>query len=435
MHTNILWFRKNLRIHDNPALLRASESSAERLICVFIYDEIIHYEQHGVQSLGPYRAKFLWDSLIELKQSLQALGNDLIILKGDATEVLEDLVEQSNTKTIIAPHECGYCEQLQDTAIQKFCNLEIVGGATLLNIDSLPSEPASLPNSYVLFRRIIETNWDEQPWAVSECCGSPRKLPAQPNNLTLDSVTSDPIDDSCQASDKAVITFTGGETAALERLNTYLWVGNSLENHKETRNQLLGSNYSSKLAPWLANGCLSARQVFLEIRRFEKERFQNESTRWLICQLLWRDYYHFASYKHGVDLFLGGGMRGQSCLKKKIAIDECETIQKWCHGKTGQRFVDANMTELLQTGFMSNRGRQSVSLYLIRELGLDWRLGASWFERYLIDFEPCNNYGNWNFQAGVGHDIKKCNGFKIEEEARKHDPEGLYQDYWLGSSS
>jgi len=434
MYTNILWFRKNLRIHDNPALLKASRASA-RLVCVFIYDEVIHYEQHGVRSLGPYRAKFLWDSLIELRQALLAIGNDLIILKGDATEELEKLAKHVHAKTIIAPHESGHCEQLQDTAIKKFCELEIVGGATLLDINELPSEPASLPNSYVLFRRIVETNWDDKPWAVPVCCEAPSMLPAQPENLTVETLDNNPVTNSRAPSDKAVVTFTGGEKAALARLQHYLWESNGLENYKETRNQLLGSDYSSKLAPWLANGCLSARHVYHEVRRYEKERLQNESTRWLICQLLWRDYYHFASFKHGADLFLGGGMRGQSCSKKKVSINDSEAIHKWCHGKTGQRFVDANMTELLETGYMSNRGRQSVALYLIREQGLDWRLGASWFEHYLVDFEPCNNYGNWNFQAGIGHDIKKCNGFKIEEEARKHDPKGSYQDYWLGSSS
>ena len=121
MQTNILWFRKNLRLHDNPALLRASESS-ERLICVFVYDEVIHYEQHGVQSLGPYRANFLWESLVALRGALQKLGNELIILKGDAADVLKDLVTQTNAKKIFAP------------------------------------------NSYIWFRRMIETNWDEQPW-------------------------------------------------------------------------------------------------------------------------------------------------------------------------------------------------------------------------------------------------------------------------------
>ena len=434
MQTNILWFRKNLRTHDNPALLRASQSS-ERLLCVFIYDEIIHYEQHGVQSLGPYRAKFLWESLTELKTSLQALGNDLIILKGDAAEVLEELAKQVDAKTIIAPHECGYCEQLQETAVNKFCELEIIGGTTLLDINKLPLEPASLPNSYPLFRRIIETDWDNQPWAIAECCDTPQKLPPQPDNNTPNVIDTNPVEDSQTASSKAVMTFRGGESAALERLNDYFWVSSGLESHKETRNQLLGDNYSSKLSPWLANGCLSPRHVYHEIRRFEKERLQNESTRWHICQLLWRDYYHFASYKHGSDLFLGGGMRGQSCSKKKISIEESEAIKNWCNGETGQRFVDANMTELKETGCMSNRGRQSVALYLVRTLGVDWRLGASWFEHYLLDFEPCNNYGNWNFQAGIGHDLKKCNGFKIADEANKYDPEGTYQDYWLGSSS
>ena len=434
MPTNILWFRKNLRIHDNPALLHASNSS-ERLICVFIYDEAIHYEQHGVQSLGPYRAQFLWDSLTELRQSLRDLGNDLIILKGNASEVLQTLFNQTDAKTIIASHECGYCEQLQETAVKKFCTLEIVGGTTLLDINTLPSEPASLPNSYILFRRIIETNWNEQPWAVLACCDSPKQLPSLPPNIALNSIVTNPVEDSRNASGKAVMPFIGGEQAALDRIQAFFWNGDGLENYKETRNQLLGSDYSSKLSPWLANGCLSPRFVYHEVLKFEKERVQNESTRWLTCQLLWRDYYQFASYKHGADLYLGGGMRGQNCSKKKISITQSEKAQNWCRGKTGQRFVDANMTELLETGYMSNRGRQSVALYLVRNLGQDWRIGASWFEHYLLDFEPCNNYGNWNFQAGVGQDIKKSNGFKIIEEAGKHDPQGIYQDYWLGPSA
>ncbi|MGB1309756.1 MAG: DASH family cryptochrome, partial [Leucothrix sp.] len=326
--------------------------------------------------------------------------------------------------------ECGYCEQLQETGISQFCELDIVGGTTLLDINTLPTEPASIPNSYVLFRRVIESNWDEQAWAVPACCEPPKKLPPAPENLNLASTETNPVTDSRAISNKAVIAFNGGEQAGLARLNTYMWCGKGLESYKETRNQLLGSDYSSKLSPWLANGCLSPRQVYHEIRRFEQDRVQNESTRWLICQLLWRDYYHFASYKHGPDLFLGGGMRGQNTSKKKISIT-ADAIQSWCNGTTGQRFVDANMTELLETGYIGNRGRQSVSLYLVRDLGLDWRLGASWFEHYLLDFEPCNNYGNWNFQAGIGHDIKKCNGFKIDVEAQKHDPQGHYQAYWL----
>ena len=434
MSTNILWFRKNLRVHDNPALLKASESSTH-LICVFIYDEIIHYEQHGVESLGPYRAHFLWESLVALRKALKELGNDLIILKGDAAEKLKELTAETRAKTIFAQHEGGYCEQLQETAVQKFCELEIVGGTTLLDINKLPSEPASLPNSYILFRRVIEDNWNAQPWAVSDCCATPKRLPLQPENLNTIGLENNPVTESKPQSKKAAFIFNGGEAAALKRLNTYIWQENGLENYKDTRNQLLGENYSSKLSPWIANGCLSPRCVYHEVRRFEKERLENESTRWLICQLLWRDYYHFATYKHGSDLFLSGGIRGQSSSKKKISIFQSEKIKSWCQSKTGQRFVDANMMELSETGYMSNRGRQSVAIYLVKELGQDWRLGASWFERYLLDFEPSNNYGNWNFQAGIGHDIRKSNGFKIADEAKKHDPEGAYQNYWLGSDS
>ena len=90
------------------------------------------------------------------------------------------------------------------------------------------------------------------------------------------------------------------------------------------------------------------------------------------------------------------------------------------------------MKELLETGYLSNRARQCSSAYFVKEMGADWRLGASWFEHLLVDFEPCNNYGNWNFQSGIGHDVKKLANFSIDLEAQRYDPEQTYQNYWLG---
>ena len=430
---SILWFRKNLRIHDNPALLAASKSS-KRLLCVFIYDEVIHYQQHGIESLGPYRAEFLWNSLLDLRQSLQALGNDLLILKGNASVVLKELVEKTGARTLYAPYECGYCERLQDNAIKQFCDLKLVGGATLLNINDLPTDPATLPNSYIIFRRLIEKNWEAGTSTVADCCESPTKLPEVLPMPQLEDITENPVADSRPVSAKAVLNFKGGEQAGLQRLNDFMWEGTALESYKQTRNQSLGSDYSSKLSPWIANGCLSARFVYHEIRRYEAERLSNESTHWMICELLWRDYYHFSSIKHGADLFLHDGAQGPNCSKRPVNKTNKTKAQNWCNAKTGQPFIDAHMTELLETGYMSNRGRQCVSAYFVRTLGLDWRLGASWFEHFLLDFEPCNNYGNWNFQAGIGHDSKNLRNFDVEVEAKRYDPNGSYQAYWLDSA-
>lgn len=428
--TNILWFRKDLRIHDNRTLLHASKHS-DKLVCVFIYDEIIHYKQHGVESLGPYRAQFLWESLISLKQSLKALGNDLIILQGDAAENLQTLKSEVCADTIFTQYESGYCEQQQDKMVSRFSHLEYIGMGTLLTHKQLPFNKQTLPNNYIIFRRLIEDQWKQQKSLVSACCESPTSLPPVPDTLNTVSLTSNPAKESKNQSDLAPLQFRGDEQSGIDRVQQFIWDSTGLETYRDTHNQLLGANASSKLSPWIANGSLSVRYIYQEIRKFEKERVENDSTRWLICELLWRDFFHFNALKHGSNLFLKGGIQSPSSSRRAIHIETCDQVQQWCKGQTGNSFLDACMKELLETGYLSSRGRQCLSAYFVKKMGADWRLGASWFEHLLIDFDPCNNYGNWNFQSGIGHDVKKLANFCINQEAKRYDPDGTYQNYWL----
>jgi deoxyribodipyrimidine photo-lyase len=89
------------------------------------------------------------------------------------------------------------------------------------------------------------------------------------------------------------------------------------------------------------------------------------------------------------------------------------------------------MIELRETGFMSNRGRQNVASFLVRDLGLDWRLGAEWFESLLIDYDPCSNYGNWTYVAGVGNDPREDRYFNVVKQAQDYDPKGEYIRHWI----
>ncbi|GKV37810.1 hypothetical protein SLEP1_g45789 [Rubroshorea leprosula] len=93
--------------------------------------------------------------------------------------------------------------------------------------------------------------------------------------------------------------------------------------------------------------------------------------------------------------------------------------------------IDANMKELSTTGFMSNRGRQIVCSFLVRDMGIDWRMGAEWFETCLLDYDPCSNYGNWTYGAGVGNDPREDRYFSIPKQAQTYDPEGEFVAYWL----
>jgi deoxyribodipyrimidine photo-lyase len=162
-----------------------------------------------------------------------------------------------------------------------------------------------------------------------------------------------------------VLTFSGGERAALSRLRHYFWESEALSRYKQTRNGLLGPDYSSKLSPWLANGSVSPRTVYREVRRYERERAKNDSTYWFIFELTWRT------------------------------------------GDTGRGFIDANMREIAAKGFMSNRGRQNVASFLARDLEVNWVMGAEYFESMLIDYDPASNYGNWTYTVGVGTDPRE----------------------------
>ncbi len=222
-------------------------------------------------------------------------------------------------------------------------------------------------------------------------------------------------------------TFVGGEPAGLARLQEYFWDKDCLKTYKLTRNGMLHTNDSSKLSPWLAMGCLSPRQVYAEVQRYEQERLRNDSTSWLIFELLWRDYFYFLAAQQGNTLFRPSGIQGIPIPWQQ----DWERFELWCRGQTGFPLVDANMQELAATGFMSNRGRQNVASFLTKNLGLDWRMGAEWFESLLIDYDVCSNWGNWNYTAGVGNDARGFRYFNIPKQSRDYDPQGDYLRHWL----
>ena len=221
--------------------------------------------------------------------------------------------------------------------------------------------------------------------------------------------------------------FKGGETAALERLQHYFWATGALGRYKLTRNGLLGADYSSKFAPWLAQGAISPRRIAAEVGRFEQEQVRNDSTYWLVFELIWRDYFRFLALQAGRRLFYRSGPSG---VKKSWRFDS-DQFELWRTGLTGVPFVDANMRELLLTGFQSNRGRQNVASFLVKSLGQDWRAGAEWFESQLIDFDVCSNWGNWAYVAGVGNDPRADRYFNVIKQAHDYDADGGYVKTWL----
>jgi len=196
------------------------------------------------------------------------------------------------------------------------------------------------------------------------------------------------------------IEWRGGEMAALTRMEEYVHQS-GLGTYHRTRNQIQGASNSSHLSPWLANGCLSARTLYWRVKEFEQVNTTKKDgldhVYKFIFELNWRDYFRFYCAHFGKEVFFVGGPSKSKNIWRRDPVAE----EKWRAGCTGVPLVDALMRELSSTGYMANRGRYVVACYLVHYLGIDWRIGADWFERHLLDHDVCSNYGEWASMANV----------------------------------
>ncbi|KAK3131006.1 hypothetical protein QOZ80_6BG0500850 [Eleusine coracana subsp. coracana] len=443
----VVWFRNDLRILDNEALVRAWASS-EAVLPVYCIDPRdfegrTHY--FGFPKTGASRVQFLIECLEDLKQNLRKKGLDLLVRNGKPEEILLAIAKAVSAHTVYAHKETCSEELLVERLVSKGLErvvitqgasdqkkprspkLQFIWGTTMYHIDDLPFTVNNLPDVYTQFRKAVESKS-----SVRNCSKLPPLLGPAPTS-SLDEIggwgtipTLESLGISVTKSEKGM-HFTGGENAALGRVHEYFWKKDQLKVYKETRNGMLGPDYSTKFSPWLASGSLSPRYICEEVKRYERQRIANDSTYWVLFELIWRDYFRFLSMKYGNSIFhLGGPRKVVSKWSQDQALFEC-----WRDGRTGYPLIDANMRELSATGFMSNRGRQIVCSFLVRDMGIDWRMGAEWFETCLLDYDPASNYGNWTYGAGVGNDPREDRYFSIPKQAKTYDPEGEYVAYWL----
>ena len=429
--TALVWFRQDLRLHDNEALAQALDR-AEEVLPVYVFDPRVFQAKtpEGFAKTGAFRAQFILESVADLRHNLRALGSDLIIRVGITENVIFELARQTRSSWVFANREPTHEEaQVQNALERKLWTigqeLQFFRGKMLYYTQDLPFPIGQTPDVFTQFRKEVEGLV-----CVREPLPSPSSLPALPKNLDLGELPklSDFGHSPAQPDERAVLRFKGGEREALKRLRYYFWESKLIETYQDTRNGMIGGDYSSKFSPYLAQGCLSPKYIYQELKRYEAKVKANKSTYWLYFELLWRDFFRLMGKKYGNRIFLAGGTKGQA--RSELRRD-MKAFRYWQEGKTGIDFIDANMRELNATGFMSNRGRQNVASYLVNDMKLDWRLGASYFESQLIDYDVCSNWGNWNYVAGVGSDPREQRYFNPDSQARRYDPQGEYVRLWL----
>ncbi|MDZ7745788.1 MAG: DASH family cryptochrome [Halobacteriales archaeon] len=429
MDTAVVWFRRDLRVHDNETLDRAV-NDADRVVPLYVFDpaEYDHSRYIDQPKTGNDRAQFVRESVADLRANLRARGGDLLTRHGTPAEIVPAVAAEYDAdavyfQTMPATEELTAENATKAALADEGVATERFWTHTLYHLNDLPTPVDSIADTYTPWRKEVE-----REATVRDPVDTPTSI--ETPDLTVGGIPTlaDLGRSEPEIDDRRAIAHRGGESAGRERAHSYIWDEDRLREYKQTRNGLLGADYSSKFSAWLSQGCLSPRWIHEQVDAYERERVSNDSTYWLVFELLWRDFFQFQFIKHGGDFFGPQGIRGRDA-NKQWRHDE-PTFERWAAGETGVPFVDANMRELNATGYMSNRGRQNVASFLTDVLEVDWRWGAAYFESRLVDYDVCSNWGNWAYQSGVGNDSRD-NYFNVLGQGERYDADAAYISHWL----
>ena len=340
-------------------------------------------------------------------------------------------------------------------------------------------DPRELSDVFTSFRKTVEPLRD----APRKQLPAPEKLPPLPSHIpaqfepfsipdTLEAVKSaltTPLSPNYQLPDmpefpsdvESAHPYVGGSKSGHERIQ-HLVESGSMSTYKDTRNGLLGLDFSTKLSAWLALGCVTARQVHWYLIDFEDGKTdlgslaqgygkgENKGTAAVRFELLWRDYMRLCTRKFGPRLYRVSGYRNDENAtwkyvsspfskstdkKNKGGANDDNThdaVMRFLQGHTGTGLIDASQRELFLTGYTSNRARQNVASFLAKHMQIDWRIGAEWYETNLIDYDVSSNWGNWQYVAGVGNDPRgEQRVFNPVKQAFDYDGKGEYVKAWV----
>mmetsp|Transcript_83004 Transcript_83004/g.234818 ORF Transcript_83004/g.234818 Transcript_83004/m.234818 type:complete len:572 (+) Transcript_83004:100-1815(+) len=457
-----LWFRSSdLRLDDHTAL-HAACHDAKSLLPVYVFDPLCFNaltRYGGARKSTARRARFLLECVASLRLRLEEHGSGLAVALGSPADIIPVLCADCEVVFVTE----GFCseEKLEEARVAwklMHGGLKRVWGGTLY----LPTElggydPDNVPLGHNQFRNNCRSKG-----RIRAPIPEPSRLPPllQHDRIHSSAEVSKALkflptlqdlgysDEDAEAAyvddPRSAMVWEGGENAAWIRLQRWMFDHDRLKDYRDTQNGMLGEEYSSKLSPWIARGCISVRRIWSEVQRYESERSNNHSTYWFRNLLEWRDRMIYIARSQGDRIFKLAGIGGDQYSRTWHGTSD--DLQVWKDGRTGEDLVDAGMKELALTGYMSMRARHIVASYLIYELGVDWRHGAAHFEEHLLDYDPALNWVMWMLQTGVmGPKSGRSLGLSHFDAKRpyasqrktlaNHVADRAYIQHWLTASS
>lgn len=393
----LVWFRRDLRLSDNPAWAAATASHSE-VVALFVLDPRL------VASAGPFRRAQLAANLACLDHSLSEAGGRLLVRHGDPTEVVPQEAARTGARSVTWNADVSPWSTMRDAlvceALGHGIEVTIHHGTLVLPPGSVMTKVGAVPRVFGAFhRRWLATNWDRWP---------------EPGEAT---VANDPGD----GLDRAPIPAPrpAGEDGAHEALTRFL---DGPIDHYRAGRDAIDNDATSDLSIHLKFGTISPRQIVLAVGSENDDRVA------FVRQLAWRDW--FAHLLIDTPSLVDRPMRPE--YEAIPWRDDPDNLDHWKSGQTGYPIVDAGMRELLHTGSMHNRVRMITASFLVKDLLIDWRRGERHFRRLLTDGDVSQNVGNWQWVAGTGPDAAPYfRVFNPVTQSRNHDPHGRYLRRWL----
>jgi deoxyribodipyrimidine photo-lyase len=404
--TALVWFRRDLRIHDHPGLT-AAHRECDRVVGVFVLDPRLLEGRFPSRN----RAWFLHGCLAELRAAMRDRGADLVVREGRPEVELPALAAQAGASAAyfasdVSPFATARDRRVEEALGRAGVEVRRQPGLFVADIGRVRTKDGRPHSVFTPFHRAWE-------WAPRrDVLGAPRRLGSHAGVAAGDLPPA--------PEPEARHPFAPGERAARERMRAWLRWG--LDRYAERHDLLAGG--TSELSPYLHFGCLSPRELEQRVREQG-----GPGADAFVRQLAWRDF-----YAHVLLANPGNTRHAHKRAYDRLEWDDDEALlDAWREGRTGYPVVDAAMRQLLATGWMHNRGRLIVGSFLTKDLHLDWRHGEAHFMRHLLCGDEASNNGNWQWIASVGVDPAPYfrRMYNPVSQQRRHDPGGEYVRRWL----